>query len=86
MGRLDDKLSADFHNGINLNECTARDFMKYPGMYPKLAKKIVAGKPYQSTSDLYDLNLEEAERQLVAKNIRSFYVPNNDINESEFLG
>lgn len=52
---------------------------------PTLAKKIVAGKPYKSTADLYNLNLSEAERQLIAKNIRSFYVPQNDFNESQFL-
>jgi photosystem II PsbU protein len=85
MGRLDAKLSADFQTEINLNECTARNFMNYPGMYPTLAKKIVAGNPYQSTADLYDLNLKEAERQLIAKNIKSFYVPQDDFNESQFL-
>jgi photosystem II PsbU protein len=85
MGRFDDKFSSDFQKGVNLNECTARDFMSYPGMYPTLARKIVAGKPYQSSSDIYALDLKEAERQLIEKYISSFYVPNSDFKENRFL-
>lgn len=48
----DDKLATEFGQKIDLNNAPVRDFMRFRGMFPVLAGKIVDNAPYKQVEDV----------------------------------
>lgn len=48
----DDKLATEFGQKLDLNNAPVRAFMKYRGMFPVLAGKIVDNAPYDKVEDV----------------------------------
>ncbi len=53
--RADDKLATEFGRKIDVNNTNVRAFQKYPGLYPTLARKIIANAPYESVEDVLNI-------------------------------
>lgn len=77
--RADDKLATDFGKKIDLNNTNVRAFRKYPGMYPTLAKKIVANAPYEKVEDVLGIpGLSENQKERLQANLDKFTVTEVD--------
>lgn len=60
---------------LDLNNANVRAFLNYPGMYPNIAKKIVAGAPYDNVNDVLKLSsLSERQREVLQKYLDQFTV------------
>jgi len=53
---------------IDVNNANVRVYVRFPGMYPTVAGKIVSHGPYKSVADLYSISgLTEAEKAMLKK-------------------
>lgn len=77
---VDDKLSTEFGKKVDLNNTNVRAFMKYPGMYPTLARILVKNSPYDSVEEILDLpGLSERQTDILKSYLDEFTVtPPND--------
>jgi len=72
---MDDKLSTDFGKKIDLNNTNVRAFMSYPGLYPTLARTILANAPFESVEDVLDIpGLTERQKDVLRANLDKFAV------------
>ena len=72
---VDDKLSTEYGSKLDLNNANVQAFVKYRGMYPTIARKILLNAPYQSVTEVLDLpSLSDRERDIIEANIDSFTV------------
>ncbi|MGB7412896.1 MAG: photosystem II complex extrinsic protein PsbU [Thermosynechococcaceae cyanobacterium] len=72
---VDEKLSTDYGQKLDLNNASVRVFTQYKGMYPTLAGKIVQNAPYSSVKDILNIpDLSDAEKEAINNNIDSFTV------------
>lgn len=72
---MDDKLGTDFGKKIDLNNTNVRAFMSYPGLYPTLARTILANAPFGSVEDVLDIpGLTERQKDILQANLGRFTV------------
>ncbi len=75
QNRADAKLGTEFGKKIDLNNTNVRAFQQYPGLYPTLAKKILANAPYQKVEDVLNLpELSDRQKQILEANLENFTV------------
>lgn len=73
--RADAKLATEFGKKIDLNNTNVRAFQKYPGLYPTLARKIIANAPYQNVEDVLNIQgLSDRQKELLQANLDKFAV------------
>ena len=73
--RADAKLATEFGKKIDLNNTNVRSFQKYPGLYPTLAKKIIANAPYESVEDVLSIEgLSDRQKEILQANLDNFAV------------
>jgi photosystem II PsbU protein len=72
---VDDKLSTDYGNKLDLNNTNVQAFRRYPGLYPTLARKILVGAPFESVEDVLELpGLTEKQVEILRDNLKNFTV------------
>ncbi|MBK4728404.1 photosystem II complex extrinsic protein PsbU [Oxynema sp. CENA135] len=72
---VDDKLSTEFGQKLDLNNTNVRAFRKYRGMYPTLARKIVANAPFDKVEDVLEMpGLSERQKEVLQANLDNFTV------------
>lgn len=75
QNRADAKLATEFGKKIDLNNTNVRSFQKYPGLYPTLAKKIIANAPYESVEDVLNIEgLSDRQKEILQANLDNFAV------------
>ena len=75
----DDKLATEFGKKIDLNNTNVRAFRQYPGLYPNLARKVVANAPYDKVEDVLKVpGLTEEQKGLLQTNLDKFAVTDVD--------
>ena len=53
---------------LDVNNSPVADYMKYPGMYPKIGGLIATGGPYRSVKDIYkNGKLTDAHKDIIRK-------------------
>ena len=73
--RADAKLATEFGKKIDLNNTNVRAFQRYPGLYPTLARKIIANAPYQNVEDVLNIQgLSDRQKELLQANLDNFAV------------
>ena len=83
---IDDKLSTEFGQKIDLNNTNVKAFMQYPGLYPTLARILVKNAPYDSVDEVLNLpGLTSRQREVLESNIDKFTVtePDNALVEGD---
>ena len=77
--KADDKLATEFGKKIDLNNTNVRGFRQYPGLYPTLARKVVAYAPYKQVEDVLDIpGLSDSQKELLQANLDKFTVTDSD--------
>ncbi|PSB13770.1 photosystem II protein [filamentous cyanobacterium CCP2] len=72
---MDDKLSTEFGQKIDLNNTNVRAFMDYPGLYPTLARTILKNAPFEKVEDVLDMpGLTERQKEVLQANFSNFTV------------
>ncbi len=72
---VEEKLSTEFGQKLDLNNSNIRAFRQYPGLYPNLARLIVNNAPYKDVQDVLDIpGLTEQQREVLRKNLDKFTV------------
>jgi photosystem II PsbU protein len=72
---VDDKLSTEYGSKLDLNNANVQAFVKYKGMYPTIAGKVLKYAPYENVEDVLDIpNLSDRERDIIEANLDSFTV------------
>jgi photosystem II PsbU protein len=75
QNKADAKLGTDFGKKVDLNNTNIRAFQQYPGLYPTLAKKIIANAPYSKVEDVLNIpGLSERQKQTLQANLDNFTV------------
>ena len=75
QNRADAKLATEFGKKIDLNNTNVRSFQKYPGLYPTLAKKIIANAPYENVEDVLSIEgLSDRQKEILQANLDNFAV------------
>lgn len=70
----DDKLG-ELSGKIDLNNTNVRAFLRYPGLYPTLARKIVKNAPFETIDDVLDMpDLTERQKEVLKENFDNFTV------------
>jgi photosystem II PsbU protein len=87
--RADEKL-AEFGNKIDLNNSSLREFREFRGMYPTLAKMIIANtkdKPFESVEEVLEMpGLTEKMKETLKSYLDEFTVtpPSSILKEGDF--
>lgn len=72
---VDDKLSTEYGSKLDLNNANVQAFVKYRGLYPTIARKILRDAPYDAVEDILEIpDLSDREREIIQANIGSFTV------------
>lgn len=72
---IDEKLSTEFGQKLDLNNSNIRLFRQYPGLYPNLARLIIKHAPYKSVEDVLNIpGLTEQQREVLQQNLDKFTV------------
>lgn len=72
---VDDKLSTEYGSKLDLNNANVQAFVKYRGLYPTIARKILRDAPYEAVEDILEIpDLSDREREIIQANIKSFTV------------
>lgn len=63
-----DAKRAQFKGKVDINNSGVRSFLDMPGMYPTIARKIIANSPYQSFEEVYEIQgLTARQKEILAK-------------------
>ncbi|MEM9004347.1 MAG: photosystem II complex extrinsic protein PsbU [Cyanobacteria bacterium P01_F01_bin.86] len=72
---VDDKLSTEYGSKLDLNNANVQAFVKYRGLYPTIAGKILKYAPYDSVESVLDIpGLSARERDLIESSLDYFTV------------
>ncbi|MGF1460978.1 MAG: photosystem II complex extrinsic protein PsbU [Leptolyngbyaceae cyanobacterium] len=72
---VDDKLSTEYGSKLDLNNANVQAFVKYKGMYPTIAGKILKNAPFEDVKDVLEIpGLSQRERDIIESNLSSFTV------------
>lgn len=70
-----DAKMAEAAGKIDLNNVNVRAFLEYPGMYPTVARKIIAAAPYARVEDVLTIpGLSERQKSTIQKYMDQFTV------------
>nr|WP_217359451.1 photosystem II complex extrinsic protein PsbU [Anabaena sp. UHCC 0204] len=84
QNKADLKLGTEFGKKIDLNNTNIAAFQQYPGLYPTLAKKIIANAPYEKVEDVLSLpGLSDKQKQRLQTNLEKFTVTEYEPNFNE---
>nr|WP_174764005.1 photosystem II complex extrinsic protein PsbU [Anabaena sp. UHCC 0253] len=84
QNKADLKLGTEFGKKIDLNNTNIAAFQQYPGLYPTLAKKIIANAPYEKVEDVLNLpGLSDKQKQRLQTNLEKFTVTEYEPNFNE---
>ena len=72
---VDDKLAPEYGSKLDLNNANVQAFVKYKGMYPTIAGKILKNAPFEAVEDVLEIpGLSDRERDIIESNLSSFTV------------
>ncbi|MEL7316899.1 MAG: photosystem II complex extrinsic protein PsbU [Cyanobacteria bacterium J06559_3] len=72
---VDDKLSTEYGSKLDLNNANVQAFVKYRGLYPTIARKILKNAPFNSVEEILDIQtLSDRERDIIEANLDNFTV------------
>ncbi|MGF1524106.1 MAG: photosystem II complex extrinsic protein PsbU [Leptolyngbyaceae cyanobacterium] len=72
---VDDKLSTEYGSKLDLNNANVQAFVKYRGLYPTIARKILKNAPFDVVEDILEIpGLSDRERDIIEANMDSFTV------------
>lgn len=72
---VDDKLSTEYGSKLDLNNANVQAFVKYKGMYPTIAGKILKYAPFEDVEDVLEIpGLSDREIDIIQSNLNSFTV------------
>jgi len=72
---VDDKLSTEYGSKLDLNNANVQAFVKYKGMYPTIAGKILKNAPYDTVDDVLNIpGLSDRERDIIESHLGEFAV------------
>lgn len=72
---VDDKLATEYGSKLDLNNANVQAFVKYKGMYPTIAGKILKNAPFNDVEDVLNIpGLSERERDIIEANLSEFTV------------
>jgi photosystem II PsbU protein len=72
---VDDKLSTEYGSKLDLNNANVQAFVKYKGMYPTIAGKVLKYAPYESVEDVLEIpNLSDREIDIIKSHLDEFAV------------
>ncbi|MEM6835890.1 MAG: photosystem II complex extrinsic protein PsbU [Cyanobacteria bacterium P01_C01_bin.120] len=72
---VDDKLATEYGSKLDLNNANVQAFVKYKGMYPTIAGKILKNAPFEAVEDVLEIpGLSDRERDIIESNLSSFTV------------
>ncbi|MDB9526250.1 photosystem II complex extrinsic protein PsbU [Oscillatoria sp. CS-180] len=72
---VDDKLSTEYGSKLDLNNANVQAFVKYKGMYPTIAGKILKSAPFETVQDVLDIpGLSDREIDIIESNLNNFTV------------
>jgi len=72
---IDAKLETDFGQKIDVNNTNVLAFMKYKGLYPTVAGKVVQNAPYNSVEDVLQIDgLSDQQKRTLQDNLGNFTV------------
>lgn len=73
--RADEKLATEFGKKLDLNNSTVRQFRKFPGMYPTLARVIIDNAPYKQVEDVLKIpGLTSSQKEILEANLDEFTI------------
>ncbi|MBF2035751.1 MAG: photosystem II complex extrinsic protein PsbU [Leptolyngbyaceae cyanobacterium T60_A2020_046] len=76
---VDDKLSTEYGSKLDLNNANVQAFVKFPGLYPTIARKILLNAPYDKVEDILEIpDLSDRELEIIKKNLPNFTVTEPD--------
>lgn len=75
---VDDKLSTEYGSKIDLNNSNVAAFTRYRGLYPTIARKILANSPYDRVEDVLEIPFNDRELAIVKANLDKFTVTEPD--------
>lgn len=76
---VDDKLSTEYGSKLDLNNANVQAFVKYKGMYPTIAGKILKYAPYNSVEAVLDIpDLSDREIDIIKSHLNEFAVTTPD--------
>lgn len=71
----DEKLAEVYGKKIDLNNTNVRAFQKYPGLYPNIARKVIANAPYEKVEDVMKIEgLSDRQKKILEGNLAHFTV------------
>lgn len=72
---VDDKLSTEYGSKLDLNNANVQAFVKYRGLYPTIARKILKNAPYNEIDSVLEIpGLSDREVELIKANLNNFTV------------
>ena len=72
---VDDKLSTEYGSKLDLNNANVQAFVKYRGLYPTIARKILKNAPYDEVDSVLEIpGLSDRERDIIKSNLNNFTV------------
>lgn len=70
---VDDKLSTEYGSKLDINNANVQAFVKYRGLYPTIARKILKNAPFDSVEEILDIpGLSSREREIIEANLDNF--------------
>ncbi len=76
---IDAKLETDFGQKIDVNNTNVLAFMKYKGLYPTVAGKVVQNAPYSSVEDVLQIDgLTDQQKKVLQDNMGNFTISDPD--------
>ena len=72
---IDDKMSTEYGNKIDVNNTNIAAFRKYRGLYPTIAGKVVSNAPYDAVEDILEIpGLRQVEKDRIQQNLDVFTI------------
>ncbi|WP_448380577.1 photosystem II complex extrinsic protein PsbU [Gloeomargarita sp.] len=79
LNQVDAKLASPFGKKVDLNNANVSAFKKYRGMYPTLAKLVVAHAPYEKVEDVLNIpGLTPQQKQILQSHLENFTLTEPD--------
>ncbi|WP_299490805.1 photosystem II complex extrinsic protein PsbU [Acaryochloris sp. IP29b_bin.137] len=76
---IDAKLETDFGQKIDVNNTNVLAFMKYKGLYPTVAGKVVQNAPYSSVEEVLQIDgLTDQQKKALQDNLGNFTITDPD--------
>lgn len=76
---IDAKLETEFGQKIDVNNTNVLAFMKYKGLYPTVAGKVVQNAPYSSVEEVLQIDgLTDQQKKTLQDNLGNFTITDPD--------